>query len=114
MIVSDNANTTYAIFNYENVEWYASTNQGGNSETGTGGKAAKVIFVLNMYSLNRLFLIWSKCRLDLIEETVHYGTAINPFQKMLNSCKALPNIQMFKLRDDSYFELMSGFNQVAV
>ena len=28
--------------NYEDIQWYASTTQGGNPETGTGGKAAKV------------------------------------------------------------------------
>lgn len=33
---------TFAVFNYEDIKWYAATSQGGNPETGTGGKAAKV------------------------------------------------------------------------
>lgn len=41
MIISDNYHS-YAVFNYEHIEWYAATSQGGNPETGTGGKAAKV------------------------------------------------------------------------
>jgi len=36
---------TFAIFNYEQIQWSAATNQGGNSETGSGGKAAKVILI---------------------------------------------------------------------
>ena len=39
-----NLNDTFAIFNYEDIKWYASTSQGGNPETGTGGKAAKIGF----------------------------------------------------------------------
>lgn len=41
LIISDEYHS-YAVFNYENIEWYAATSQGGNPETGTGGKAAKV------------------------------------------------------------------------
>jgi hypothetical protein len=44
MIVSDDYQS-FAIFNYEDIQWYASTNQGGSPETGKGGEAAKVIFV---------------------------------------------------------------------
>lgn len=41
-MILTNTNHTYAVFNYEDIQWYASTSQGGNPETGTGGKAAKV------------------------------------------------------------------------
>jgi hypothetical protein len=43
MIISDD-HESFAIFNYEEIEWYAATSLGGNPETGTGGKAAKVFF----------------------------------------------------------------------
>jgi hypothetical protein len=42
MIISDNYQS-FAIFNYETIQWYSSTILGGNPETGTGGEAAKVI-----------------------------------------------------------------------
>lgn len=41
MLITD-TNHTFAIFNYDDIQWYASTTLGGNPETGTGGKAAKV------------------------------------------------------------------------
>ena len=43
-MILTNSNYSFAIFNYEQISWYASTSQGGNPETGTGGKAAKVGF----------------------------------------------------------------------
>lgn len=52
MIISDNYHS-YAVFNYEHIEWYAATSQGGNPETGTGGKAAKArlkIIKLTLYN----------------------------------------------------------------
>lgn len=55
MIVT-NTNHTFAIFNYENIEWYASTSQGGNPETGTGGTAAKVNYLISIKN----FLLISK------------------------------------------------------
>ena len=39
-----NTNYSFAIFNYEDIQWYAASSQGGNPETGTGGKAAKIGF----------------------------------------------------------------------
>ena len=46
--ILSNSNYTFAIFNYEEVNWYASTSQGGNPETGTGGKAAKVLIYFDL------------------------------------------------------------------
>jgi len=46
LIASNDANMTFAIFNYEKVQWFAGTNQGANSETGRGGKAARVKLIL--------------------------------------------------------------------
>lgn len=54
MIVSDDYQS-FAIFNYEDIQWYASTNQGGSPETGKGGEAAKVIysyFKLSLLNVN--------------------------------------------------------------
>lgn len=47
VIVTDKAaNLTFAIFNYERIEWAASTEFGGNSLTGLSTThAAKVIYV---------------------------------------------------------------------
>ena len=42
VIVSD-TNYTFVVFNYEKIQWYSPPNLGGNPETGTGGKAARVI-----------------------------------------------------------------------
>jgi hypothetical protein len=93
LTILSNGNHTFAIFNYEEITWYAATSQGGNPETGTGGKAARVNF--NKKKLNYLFLIiiinW--IRLDLIEEMELYGMDINLFQKMLNLCKLWTDTQ---------------------
>lgn len=48
MIIS-NDYQTFAVFNYDDINWYSAPSRGGNPESGTGGEAARVI---NHYSLH--------------------------------------------------------------
>ena len=71
VLVTDIAsNLTCAIFNYEKVEWAASTEFGGNSQTGLSNtRAAKVkIFLIIFKKIKILLSNFSGKRLVLIEE----------------------------------------------
>jgi hypothetical protein len=109
-----NTNYTFAIFNYEEIEWYASTSQGGNPETGTGGKAAKVkLFSIQNWKKTSFYLLINFFRLDLTEVTEHCGTATNHSLKTRSSCNLWLIFQMSVYPVDLYSELTNGFNQPA-